>query len=45
MNEHNFGFEGLLEKNKSELAKDLQITKPSLEEIMVHIERQDSKLF
>lgn len=43
--EHNFGFEGMLEKNKSELAKDLQIIQPSLEEIMVHIERQDSKLF
>ena len=28
-----------------ELAKDLQIIQPSLEEIMVHIERQDSKLF
>ncbi|MBQ1984601.1 MAG: ABC transporter ATP-binding protein [Spirochaetaceae bacterium] len=43
--EHSFGFEGMLEKNKSELAKDLQIIQPSLEEIMVHIERQDSKLF
>lgn len=41
----NFGFEALMEKSKSSLAKDLQITNPSLEEIMVCMERQDSKLF
>jgi ABC-2 type transport system ATP-binding protein len=40
-----FGFEALMEKSKSSLAKDLQITNPSLEEIMVCMERQDSKLF
>ena len=40
-----FGFEALMEKSKSSFAKDLQITNPSLEEIMVCMERQDSKLF
>ena len=43
--EHSFGFEALIEKSKIDLVKDLQITNPSLEEIMVCMERQDSKLF
>ncbi len=43
--EHNFGFEALMEKSKSDLVKDLQVTNPSLEEIMVCMERESPKLF
>lgn len=43
--EHSFGFEALIEKSKIDLVKYLQITNPSLEQIMVCMERQDSKLF
>lgn len=42
--EHSFGFEALMEKSKSNLAKDLQITNPSLEEIMVCMERAKIKI-
>ena len=42
--QHNFGFEGMIEKSKMDLTKDLQITNPSLEEIMVYIERENFNL-
>lgn len=36
---HNFGFEGLIESSDSEIFKGNEISKPSLEDIMVHFER------
>lgn len=42
--QHNFGFEGMIKKSKIDLAKDLQITNPSLEEIMVCMERENFNL-
>lgn len=36
---HNFGFEGLIESSDSEIFTGNEISKPSLEDIMVHFER------
>lgn len=36
---HNFGFEGMILASEKELFKSCEITKPNLEEIMVHCER------
>ena len=37
--QHNFGFEGMITVENKDLFSSCEFTKPSLEEIMVHIER------
>ena len=39
VHEHNFGFEGMILKSDKDLFTKCEITQPSMEEIMVHIER------
>lgn len=39
LRKHNFGFEGMILQNDKQDFENCQITKPSLEEIMIHLER------
>lgn len=39
LRKHNFGFEGMLLKTDKDLFSACEITQPSMEEIMVHLER------
>ncbi len=39
LRKHNFGFEGMILQNDKNDFENCQITKPSLEEIMIHLER------
>ncbi len=40
--QHNFGFEGLLKAEDKALAEKCETAKPSLEDIMIHLERREA---